>query len=168
MALLRGELGERGKFTSRRQFAQALGVIQQRYDKWESRGSFPGRAVLAACLAKLESVKERGLDPVALATWADLGPDDQPPLLGPETPNDADDDTPEQGPEDEADVLRFGELVDQLGSIAQARVVEAATSGKKIPEPFMELVRVALDVRELSLKTSGPRDHRVPGAAAAA
>lgn len=110
MKFLRGALGAFGPAlklngdpaTSIRQFGQELGFAGdgQAYRTRED-GSFPagGLRELAAGFSRLKRVQERGLDPMALAIWAETGVGEapiHPPAVKTERPH-------QESPEDQGD-----------------------------------------------------------------
>lgn len=90
---VRIRFGVHGSETSCARFAREMGLDKGRVLAWESRGSFPGREKLAEFYGRLAHVQAEGADPVVIAKWVELGPDDAPPFDEPANLNDARDPT---------------------------------------------------------------------------
>lgn len=73
MALVRESLGFEGRGTSRRTFAEEIGVNPATYNGWEARDHFPGSKKLVDAFSRMFSVKTSKADPAELATWCATG-----------------------------------------------------------------------------------------------
>lgn len=88
---IRVRFGDRGGETTWSDLAREMEIARERPWTWEIEGRFPGRSQLARLLAQLARVRDEGADPLELAKWVELGPDDAPPFDEPANPNDAQD-----------------------------------------------------------------------------
>jgi hypothetical protein len=160
LARIRQRFGSRGADTTYSDLAREMEVNRDRPWSWEVQGCWPGGARLARYLARLERVRAERADPVELAKWAEFGPDDKPPFDDEAPPPAGPGDELERAAERAAEITRFEDLVgrvDRLGRLAQARALEAATDGERIPEPFRELVACAIAAREVVTSWKSPQ-----------
>jgi len=136
------------------QFSRYLGANYDDLNNWKQ-----GRCLPAGGPAQLERVfarlVERGCNVRALAQYVYSGSGTMP------TPPSSSRRFSNRG-----EIVRFDELVDKLGRLAQERAVDAAIRGEKIPEPYQDLVKAALDVRDLHLRTTRHVDVVAVSAAA--